>query len=694
MKRILLIGEHPLGTSGNSHMLNAILQQINYEKHDVSVFATTYTGAPVIETNFMLFEGGADPTDDFGMNQLVRFLDKNPFAIVCFIGMDVWRFVRVLPQLKQLRERDKFIWVSIFPCDVHEVRQDFLDLLSHVDIPCVYSEYGFYLLKDKVPNLCYYRPPLHMAKEFIPYTREQKEKARKYLFQDMVNEDTFIYGFFGHNQFRKDPLRLIKAFFVTKRQFPNIRLYLHMDMKGIFNVEQYVRECGGTFGDVLVKKQNHSYSIKALVEAYNVCDCLVNTSLQEGLSWTLLEAMLCGLPIIAANNTAQTELLRDGAGIGIPSTDISYIPVLNAGGESTFIESKAVMFPTLLYGMRSILNESVRENLIKNEFKRVKEWLGGVTDIQDLFEKAYKFEKKSIPQKEKINKVVFAQHSAAGDVFMTTRCFEDIKKRHPDIPFVYMTQKKYQDIIVGNPYIDEIIDWDEKILNNYKVVYNPHGERILPGHWGRNSNSLLSDFYWKVLMIKEPGDFFIERKRPDEFVARIVEDSEYPICILHTTGGDPEFRTYKYMGDVAEGLKERYFTVQLGEKDDYPAGADIDLRGKLSFRESAWVVDKAKIAVTVDSFMSHLCGALGISQVCLFGSGNHFVVRPNQLSGKLICRTIDFVKYCKGLGPCSASVRDCPIRCTGIHNPKDILKDIEDIEANIISNSWEIRISG
>jgi glycosyltransferase involved in cell wall biosynthesis len=685
MKKVLLVGEHPQGSSGNSHMMNAVLQQINFEKHDISVFATTYTGAPVVAQNYYLFEGGANPVDDFGSVQLINFLDRNVYEIIIFIGIDLWRFAKVMPQLKRLRERDKFLWVSIFPCDIHEVTQDFLDLLSDVDIPCVYSEYGFNLLRERVPNLCYFRPPLFCADKFVPYSKEQKERIRRNLFKEMVDDETFIFGFFGHNQFRKDPLRLIKVFFVLKQQFPNIRLYLHTDLKqGVFNIEQYIRECGGKYGDILVKKQNHVYSVPALVEAYNACDCLINVSLQEGLSWTLLEAMLCGVPVIAANNTAQIELLRDGAGMGIPSTDLAYIPVLSGSGESTFVESKAVCVPTLLYGMRSVMKESVRNNLIKNGFKRAKEWLGGITDIQDLFEKAYKYERKGIQilSKDKIEKVVFAQHSAAGDVFMTTRCFEDIKKRHPDLPFVYMTQKKYQDIIKGNPFIDEIVNWDPEELQRYKIVYNPHGERILPGHWGRNSNSLLSDFYWKVLMIEKPGDFFIEKKRPLEDIAQLIEINEYPVCILHSTGGDPEFRTYKYLADVAEGLPY-YTTIQLGGKDDYPAGADIDLRGKLSFRETAWVVQRAKIAVTVDSFMSHLCGALGTSQVCLFGSGNHFVVRPNQLSGKLICMTPDYVKYCKGLGPCSAAVRDCPIKCTGIHDPNTILENIKEIEEGL-----------
>src|SRR3990170_2210459 len=52
-------------------------------------------------------------------------------------------------------------------------------------------------------------------------------------------------------------------------------------------------------------------------------------------------------------------------------------------------------------------------------------------------------------------------------------------------------------------------------------------------------------------------------------------------------------------------------TQALSLKDNFPH------KSRPAFRESAWVVSKAAIAVTVDSFISHLCGALGVSQVCL-----------------------------------------------------------------------------
>ena len=89
----------------------------------------------------------------------------------------------------------------------------------------------------------------------------------------------------------------------------------------------------------------------------------------------------------------------------------------------------------------------------------------------------------------------------------------------------------------------------------------------------------------------------------------------------------------------------------------------------------------ADLAITVDSFMSHLAGAMGTSQIALYGSGNASVCQPLQTGdSKLIALEPDYIRFCKGLGPCSASVRDCAIPCTGLHDPKVIISTINELE--------------
>jgi ADP-heptose:LPS heptosyltransferase len=92
---------------------------------------------------------------------------------------------------------------------------------------------------------------------------------------------------------------------------------------------------------------------------------------------------------------------------------------------------------------------------------------------------------------------------------------------------------------------------------------------------------------------------------------------------------------------------------------------------------------QACLAVTVDSFMSHLAGAMGVSQVCLFGCGNAHVVQPEQVSGRLVCLEPDYLMDCPGLGPCSGQVRDCPVPCMGVHDPAAIVDKLAEIERAI-----------
>lgn len=53
-------------------------------------------------------------------------------------------------------------------------------------------------------------------------------------------------------------------------------------------------------------------SEQEMVKAYQTCDALLIPSRAEGFGYAALEAMACGKPVIASNNTALPELVKDG----------------------------------------------------------------------------------------------------------------------------------------------------------------------------------------------------------------------------------------------------------------------------------------------------------------------------------------------------------------------------------------------
>ena len=696
MKKVLFVGEHPLSTSGNGGMMLSVLSDVDTTKYEVNIFAleSTAIDPSLLVSRPLPFSviSAMQPGDDFGSAKLLKTIQKSQIDAIVMVGIDVWVYSPIMEKIHELVSQKGIGWAAIFPYDLQYVRDDWVKWIRYFTHPCVYSRWGFEMLKPVVDKVKYFRPPLHVSQIWQPLSPKQKAHARTKIFQH-ATPDSVVFGMVGANQIRKDPQKLIKAFAMAKTMTAvDIRLFLHTTLKGMYDLKQYSMDCGLETNDVFTVRPGTWFTLSGLVELYNAMDCLVNCSLQEGLSWTLLESMLCGTPFIATKTTAQIELL-EGAGYPVPCEEIAYVPLIGSEG-NTWMDAKACKAEDLAEAICKVAESpELRKDLSEKGLIKGKEWLEGVSDINEVLIEATGYID-PVKVEDKIQAVLFAQHSAAGDVFMTTRCFKGIKERF-GLPLHYMTSPQYMDILENNPYIDKIIPWDNKMGVKYQVVLNPHGDRIAPGHWGRNSNSILSDFYWKILDV-EPDDFFIELKLPSETIIEengTVDDWDHdPIVILHTTGGDSHYRIYKYMKDVHEGLYHQYTTVQLGGQNDYPAGCHIDLRGKLSFREAAWVMSKASMAVTVDSFISHLAGALGVSQVCLFGSGNSAVVQPKQIKGKLICRAIDYTRRCIGLGPCSASVRDCPATCTGLHNPKDILEDIKELELDN-NNEIILRIS-
>ena len=670
--RVLLVGEHPFAFSGNAHFLYAVASLIDQSKYDPKVFAGLKPD--MIPDHFakMPFDviDGIENKASFCGEHLCQILATNPIDIVIFVGLDCWAYHQVFKSIIQLHKEKKFIWCSIFPCDSYQMRHDWLEYILPIDLPCVYSEYGYEQLKPYVPNIQYFRPPLFEINSFKPLDKRMKRDERRKIFTT-VADDQFIFGFIGNNQWRKDPLRTIRAFFNARKTIPNSILYMHTEhTQGVFNLSRYIIDCGGKPGDVFLKQDNARFV--DLSKIYNAIDCLVNTSLQEGLSWTILEAMLCQCPVIAADNTSQTELIKDDAAYAIPCTDLAFVPSITPSGQAS-LEAKACNLEALEKAMIEVAtNQDLKNNLITNGLLRAKEWIANTSDINTLIEEALRLKRLQYIMPFRKKGVLFAQHSSAGDVLMTTQCFKGIKERHKGKPLIYMTQKQYQDIVKGNPYVDEIIDWDESQLKSYETIYNPHGEHILRGRFNRLDVTLYSlyPYFCKVKV----DDIFIECIDPKIVLPKIY-------AVVHTTGGDPVYRTYPHMDLIVDRIGMP--CVQLGGKLDKACRNVADLRGELSFRESAFIMKYATVAVVVDSFLSHLAGALGTPVVTLFGPAPARVTKPKAQEGKYINLEPNWLDCCADMGGCwgSSINNSCRTPCIETISPLTVVNAVKKLLA-------------
>lgn len=695
-KKILFIGDNPLTLTGNGNMLGAIIDQIDFEEYQVAVIGTNLQ-TPIVNDIFKqipFVNIQIDSQDVDGFNRILATIQTYKTDILFFVGTDIWVYGPIFSQILAMRERNPFKWVFLFPYDFHYYRREIGDLANMVDVPCVYSQYGYDMLSPHVDKLKYYRPPLRGSDLYKEFSPKEKKEARRKRFS-VITPNNFIFGFVGANQIRKDPQKIIKAFLQAKEVgFENkgVNLYFHTNMQnGIYNLIQYSQENGAVTGDFITRGSDTPVFTDTMVEIYNSLDCLVNVSQQEGLSWTLIEAMLCGVPVIASYNTAQIELLNDAEGnptVGLPvNTNIStYLRIKTVTGES-WVDTKMCSAADLRGAM--LLMESrpdLRRGYIAAGKLKAKEWLAGVTDINTFLAENAQIEAMEAKRRQKnMEAVLFVQHSSAGDVLMSTQCFKGIKEIHK-LPIHYMTQRVFKDIIEGNPYIDEILDWDTNLIDTYGIIYDPHGKKILPGGWN-NLDVRLHDMYPYFCRV-EADSMFIGRKKPVDIpeydlMGVVGGEDITPYIVVHTTGGST-YRRYTHMDKVIKGFKHKYTIIQIGIGSDAPCSlADIDLRGKTTWRETAYVMHFAKAAVVIDSFPSHLAGYEGTPVIVLYGPAPARVTGPKGDPDKIVNIEPDMLEVCPISSHCwgdpPSGKKACNTPCINSISPFKIKKELNNL---------------
>jgi ADP-heptose:LPS heptosyltransferase len=64
-----------------------------------------------------------------------------------------------------------------------------------------------------------------------------------------------------------------------------------------------------------------------------------------------------------------------------------------------------------------------------------------------------------------IKKLLFVMPESAGDVFLCTSLLRSLRETYPNYRIYFSTKPQFQEILKNNPYIDEIIDYDQNMDN-------------------------------------------------------------------------------------------------------------------------------------------------------------------------------------------------------------------------------------
>jgi ADP-heptose:LPS heptosyltransferase len=261
-------------------------------------------------------------------------------------------------------------------------------------------------------------------------------------------------------------------------------------------------------------------------------------------------------------------------------------------------------------------------------------------------------------------KILIIRFSSIGDIVLTTPIIRCLRKRFPDAEIHFLTKATFHPLLIANPNINKIYLLEGKLKDvieelqeeNYDFIVDLHKnirslkvrtalgvktytfDKLNLEKWLKVnlkvdvlSGKHLVDRYFDALEslgVKNDGqglDYYIWEKEIYDFLFQLAE-TPYTVVVAganHYTKCLPEDMLIrlceKIKGKIVllGGKKE----AELGERVNQVLPAKIvNLCGKLSINESAFVVKNARRIVTPDTGLMHIAAAFKKPLVVIWGN--------------------------------------------------------------------------
>lgn len=188
-------------------------------------------------------------------------------------------------------------WIYLIPEKLCARVTDVLMVMNHEDYEIARKHK---LYRDKLSYIN--GMGLDLAK-FRPATPEERFSARKKF---RIGENDFVYVYAAEFSRRKNQAFLIRAFAEVCRKNPRMKLLLAGN--GVL-LEECRTLAHQLHADGQILFPGYVEDMQQLYAASDVC---VSVSRIEGLPFNVMEAMACGLPVVASDIKGHRELIEDG----------------------------------------------------------------------------------------------------------------------------------------------------------------------------------------------------------------------------------------------------------------------------------------------------------------------------------------------------------------------------------------------
>ncbi|KPL57765.1 glycosyltransferase family 4 protein [Rossellomorea vietnamensis] len=177
-------------------------------------------------------------------------------------------------------------------------------LSRYTDCLITINEEDYTLAKQRfnIPSIEHVHGVGVNTETFQPISEKDKaERKKSFGYQP----DDFLLFYAAEFNENKNQQMLIKALASIKEEVPNAKLLL----AGEGNLQNTCKELAKTLE--VEHMVNFLGFRKDIPELLPMCDVAVASSLREGLPVNILEAMACGLPVVASGNRGHRELIEE-----------------------------------------------------------------------------------------------------------------------------------------------------------------------------------------------------------------------------------------------------------------------------------------------------------------------------------------------------------------------------------------------
>ena len=326
MRRLLWYGDAPCAATGFGTVSRNVLAALHATGDWEIVNRGINFHGQLHPFPYTILPAKINEPDPFGRMNYMRDLTAGggkPFDLT-IINNDLYTLGGLSDDLTHLADKGmQTRSILYYPVD-YSIVPGWESAINAVTMPVAYSHFGENETK-KVTD----RPVA-----VIPHGCEQVERISaaeraEWRRQIGVKPDEFLWITVNRNSQRKDIARTIQAFAAFHSYQPASRLYVHCQpVDTVFDMHEAVRAAG--VGDCVAFPADFSISNGGmprdmLMRMIQLGDAFITTHLGEGWGLTVTEAMACGLPIVAPNNTTMPEILGASYPYLYPCADTVWI---------------------------------------------------------------------------------------------------------------------------------------------------------------------------------------------------------------------------------------------------------------------------------------------------------------------------------------------------------------------------------